>query len=704
MPNNNKDSRGSSKSKKSRMEKLAELSSKLTKKRGGNDGGRSDSDQSGDEVDEAGKLNLKQYREMLAKMYPSHYMKERVELTQSPVRRSKRLANQDPDEENVVLGVRESEETPRAKGRSGRKRRPVKTKRGPKSKRSKSEERRDSSSESSDEEEEEYEPESSSDDSVSTTEAMDQMSRKGFNIIFMMGGEGETDGDYEDEMEEDSEYSDEDESESDDSEDESDDEALCSEEGAISDAKALEQIKAVLDAMPEDARKNGVCKSMVEEYDRLKKKYEKSLTKKSKKEKSKNARQFKGLLKEKNVMNDMQYFKNKMTPAQQQLVIRQLEEVKEHCMVEKPYRIQLLGAEIPPEYKAVAYKKVSTLRYMEPGGGEYYKMKQWVDTFMQIPFGQYKNLPCTISDGIDTCSEFMQRATATLDDAVYGMNDAKYQIMQLVGQWITNPSAAGTALAIKGPMGTGKTTLVKDGISKILGRDFAFIALGGATDSSFLEGHSYTYEGAVWGKIVDILVQSKSMNPVIFLDELDKVSSTPKGEEIIGILTHLTDTSQNSKFHDKYFSEIDFDLSRCLFIFSYNDESMVNPILRDRMYRVETTGYKSDDKIAIANKYLLPKIREQVKIEEGQILIPDGTLAHIIEHLTEDEKGVRNLKRCLEIIYTKLNLYRLMKPESELFNKAKSIEVKFPMTVTTEVVDKLIEKREDKPWLHGMYI
>lgn len=703
MPTN-KDTRGSSKARKSRSEKLAEMSSKLTKKRAGNDGGKSDSDHSEDEVDENGKLNLKQYREMLAKMYPSRHMREKADATSSPIRRSKRLANQDPEEENVVLGVKDKEEaSPRARSNGGRKRRPVKTKRGPKSKRSKSEERKDSSSESSEEDEELYEQDSSSDDSVSTTEAMEQMSRKGFNIIFMMGGEGETDEDYEDEMEEDSEYSDEEESETDDS-DYDEEEAPSSEEGAISDVKALEQIKSVLDAMPEDARKNGVCKSMVEEYERLKKQYEKSLTKKSKKEKSKNARQFKGLLKEKNVMNDMQYFKNKMTPAQQQLVIRQLEEVKEHCMVEKPYRIQLLSAEIPPEYKAVAYKKVSTLRYMEPGGGEYYKMKQWVDTFMQIPFGQYKNLPCTISDGIDTCSEFMQKATATLDDAVYGMNDAKYQIMQLVGQWITNPSAAGTALAIKGPMGTGKTTLVKDGISKILGRDFAFIALGGATDSSFLEGHSYTYEGAVWGKIVDILVQSKSMNPVIFLDELDKVSSTPKGEEIIGILTHLTDTSQNSKFHDKYFSEIDFDLSRCLFIFSYNDESLVNPILRDRMYRVETTGYKSDDKIAIANKYLLPKIREQVKIEEGQIIIPDSTLAHIIERLTENEKGVRNLKRCLEIIYTKLNLYRLMKPDSELFNKAKSIEVKFPMTVTTEVVDKLIEKNEDKPWLHGMYI
>ena len=121
MPNN-KDSRGSSKSKKSRMEKLAELSSRLTKKRGGNDGGGSDSDQSGDEVDENGKLNLKQYREMLAKMYPSRHIKEKVEATPSSVRRSKRLANQDPEEENVVLGVKDSEESsPRGKGRGGRK-------------------------------------------------------------------------------------------------------------------------------------------------------------------------------------------------------------------------------------------------------------------------------------------------------------------------------------------------------------------------------------------------------------------------------------------------------------------------------------------------------------------------------------------------------------------------------------------------------
>jgi len=277
---------------------------------------------------------------------------------------------------------------------------------------------------------------------------------------------------------------------------------------------------------------------------------------------------------------------------------------------------------------------------------------------------------------------------------VYGLNDAKLQIMQMMGQWISNPSAMGTAIAIKGPMGTGKTTLVKEGISKILGREFAFIALGGTGDSSFLEGHSYTYEGSSWGKIVQILIESKSMNPVMYFDELDKISDTPRGEEIAGILTHLTDTSQNSQFHDKYFSEVDFDLSKCLFIFSYNDESKVNPILRDRMYRIQTKGYDAKEKVVIARKHLLPKIREQVNFNETDVIIPDETIQHIVscKDITNDEAGVRNLKRCLEIIYTKLNLFRLVKPEEKLFEKDLDIDVSFPFTVTPAHVDKFIAR------------
>ena len=291
-----------------------------------------------------------------------------------------------------------------------------------------------------------------------------------------------------------------------------------------------------------------------------------------------------------------------------------------------------------------------------------------------------------------------------MDKAVYGLNDAKMQILQMVGQWIVNPAAVGTAIAIKGPMGTGKTTLVKDGISKILGREFAFIALGGATDSSFLEGHSYTYEGSTWGKIVDILLQCRTMNPVIYFDELDKISDTPRGEEIAGILTHLTDVAQNNQYHDKYFSEIDFDLSKCLFIFSYNDESKVNPILRDRMYKISTKGYKKDEKIEIANFYLLPRIREQCSFKEEDIVIPKDTLDYVIDSYTGEEEGVRNLKRCLEVVHTKINLFRLMKEGTNLFEGQIALKVTFPFTLTRDVCDKLLMKEATEGPPEGMYI
>jgi len=185
------------------------------------------------------------------------------------------------------------------------------------------------------------------------------------------------------------------------------------------------------------------------------------------------------------------------------------------------------------------------------------------------------------------------------------------------------------------------------------------------------------------------------MNPVIYFDELDKISETPRGEEIAGILTHLTDTSQNTEFHDKYFAEIDFDLSKCLFIFSYNDETKVNPILKDRMYRIKTKGYSGKEKTSIANNYLLPKIREQVKFNNGDVIIPDEVIGYINETYCNKEDGVRNMKRCLEIIHTKLNLYRLMKPDTNLFESEMSLKVEFPFEVTKNIVDKLIKREED---------
>jgi len=426
--------------------------------------------------------------------------------------------------------------------------------------------------------------------------------------------------------------------------------------------------------------------------------------KKMKKQKAKNGRIFRKIVKDKNTMNDFKFFEN-LEMDNQKKIIKELKEINKLTRIEKPYRMTLLESDIPTLFKGAAMKKINSLKYMEPGSGEFYKIKNWVDTFMRVPFGKFESLPFSIEDGVDKCHEFMENAQKTLDEAVYGLNDAKMQIMQMLGQLLTNPKAIGTAIAIHGPPGTGKTSLVKEGISKILNRPFAFIALGGATDSSFLEGHSYTYEGSTWGKIVQILIDSKCMNPVIYFDELDKISDTPRGEEIAGILTHLTDTSQNSQFHDKYFAEINFDLSKCLFIFSYNDESKVNPILKDRMYRIQTKGYNQKQKTQIANNYLLPKIREQVRFNTDEIIIPDEIVQYLVDTHCNKEDGVRNLKRCLEIIHTKLNLYRLMKPGTNLFEEDMSIKVEFPLTINKEIVDKLIKvNKENVSALYNMYV
>ena len=409
---------------------------------------------------------------------------------------------------------------------------------------------------------------------------------------------------------------------------------------------------------------------------------------------------------EKRQTDEIDYFKHRLSNKEQQGIMADLKEINKTIYSEKPHRLALLQSKIPAKFKTVAMQRLNMLKSMDPGDHEYYKIKNWVDAFMRIPFGVYRSIDVRLTDGIDVCDKFMENARKTLDDCVYGLNDAKLQIMQMLGQWVVNPDSIGTSIAIHGPPGTGKTSIVKDGISKILGREFAFIALGGCGDGAFLEGHSYTYEGSMWGKIAQILMECKSMNPIIYFDELDKVSDSARGQEIIGILTHLTDTSQNTEFHDKYFSEVSLDLSKCLFIFSYNDEHLVNPILRDRMYRIQTKGYETKEKITIARDYLLPKIREQVSFSSTDIVIPDETIQYLIStpHLTKGESGVRNLKRCLEIIHTKLNLYRLVKPGNSLFEKDLGVKVQFPMTITRKEVDMFIKNNEPlNPSMLAMY-
>ena len=403
------------------------------------------------------------------------------------------------------------------------------------------------------------------------------------------------------------------------------------------------------------------------------------------------------------------YFKKCLSKKEQERVIEKMQELQNLTKIDKPYLLHLVDLDIPDEYKACALRKINTMRSMGGGFGnsEFYKIKSWVDAFLKIPFNKYNNLPISFADGIEKCHDFMEYTKKQLDSVVYGLEDAKIQIMQMVGLWLVNPNAIGCAIAIKGPPGTGKTTLIKEGISKILNRPFALVALGGCGDGGFLDGFDYTYEGSKYGKIIDILIQCGCMNPVILFDELDKLSDSFKGQEVTGVLTHLTDSTQNSKFSDKYFSEISINMSKALFIFSYNDENAVNNVLKDRMYKIETKGYKTKEKLIIAKEHLLPKIREEIKFDNASIVFNDDLLEYIITDFTEKEDGVRNLKRCLEIIYKKLNLYRLMKPDINLFENNEGLKLKnkisFPCILTREIICNLINKGTTDNIPYGMY-
>jgi len=738
MPRDNQYKMSSKKDTKSSNSKKRQEEESRRKKYNESSSDDEDSYYDEDEEETEEELDQQDYRKFLRNLYPSKYMDKKVKAGD----KLKKVLKE--DEENYKQKLRsskrgkekyESESEGESESEYDEAEYESETSKTNKRRKSPSNKKKNNKKHYDDEDNDEDEEELGSEDSETEEEEEEDKkvkknnkSAKKFNIIFTIADKKKKYRDEEDEYEEDDEEEWEtcSESESDESETENEDDPISSdseeeEEEEDSPKKKSKKIKKKEEKNTHDETKTNNVIDMLKEFqsknenDELvneclrvcSKKLELNKQKQEKKtlkEKDRNVRIFRRILRDKNTMNDFDFY-HKLDTTQQNKIIKELREINKITRIEKPYRLTLLESDMPVIFKAAAMKKISSLRYMEPGSGEYYKIKNWVDTFMRIPFGEYKTLPISIEDGIAKCHEFMATAQKTLNDAVYGLNDAKMQIMQMLGQLITNPSAIGSAIAIHGPPGTGKTSLVKEGISKILNRPFAFIALGGATDSSFLEGHSYTYEGSTWGKIVQILIDSKCMNPVIYFDELDKISDTPKGEEIAGILTHLTDTSQNTQFHDKYFAEIDFDLSKCLFIFSYNDESKVNPILKDRMYRIQTKGYNQKQKTTISTQYLLPRIREQVKFTDQDIIIPEATLQHIIDNYCLKEDGVRNLKRCLEIIHTKLNLYRLMIAGTNLFEEDMSLKVEFPLTVTKEVVDKLIKKVDSvNPSLYYMYI
>jgi len=283
----------------------------------------------------------------------------------------------------------------------------------------------------------------------------------------------------------------------------------------------------------------------------------------------------------------------------------------------------------------------------------------------------------SIKYNIKQISGMMGYVKTTLNNCVHGHENAKKQVERVIGQWM-NGEQKGYVLGFEGNPGTGKTTLAK-GLADCLkdehgvSRPFSLIALGGDSSASTYIGHSYTFVGSMWGKIVQILQDEKIMNPIIVFDEFDKLSKTEHGREVIGILTHLLDSSQNDKFEDKYFTGVPLDLSKALFILSYNDPESIDPIVLDRVHRVKFDSLIVDDKIVIAKNHLLPEIYKNIGLD-GVVEIEDDALKYIVENYTL-EPGVRKLKEKLFEIVGEVNLNCLQDTLAE---------IDFPIKITPE--------------------
>jgi len=266
----------------------------------------------------------------------------------------------------------------------------------------------------------------------------------------------------------------------------------------------------------------------------------------------------------------------------------------------------------------------------------------------------------SISKASDEKREYLKSVREKLDLAIYGQSDVKKQIEVLFAQWM-NGKSEGAVIGLQGPPGTGKTQIAREGIAKCLidmsdgsTRPFCFIPLGGARDGSVLEGHGYTYLGSQWGKLVDLLMDSKCMNPIIFFDEVDKVSTTDHGKDIINILIHLTDPTQNKEIYDKYFAGVELDFSKCIFIFSYNDPQAIDRVLRDRITEIKVKPLRLEEKIKIVQDYTIPQICENVGLDSSTISFEDKAIEYLISTYTF-EAGMRKCIEKLKEIFREIN-------------------------------------------------
>ena len=332
-------------------------------------------------------------------------------------------------------------------------------------------------------------------------------------------------------------------------------------------------------------------------------------------------------------------------------------ELEKNCSfnVKNDMKTKILKSNMSMQNKVIAYNKFKILEsYNDESDSEYFKYKIWLDSLLQIPFGIYKTITLTNQH---ESREYLKKIRVKLDEKLSFLEKPKDQFINMISHSIKNPDANFNAIGLHGIRGTGKTSLVSS-LAEAINRPYRIISLGGESDASGLTGHHFTYIGSTAGRIAEILKETQCMNPVILFDEIDKTSDTPQGKEIISALIHLTDTTTNKKYtYDKYFSGIEFDLSKIMFVFTYNDSEKVNKILSDRLYKIRIDNYTDNEKYTIVQKHLIPNVLKEYNFNKNIISFPDESIKHIIKlsNSSGGSDGMRDIKGKLNTIISRIN-------------------------------------------------
>lgn len=332
----------------------------------------------------------------------------------------------------------------------------------------------------------------------------------------------------------------------------------------------------------------------------------------------------------------------------------ELEKIKSLSAEDIDFKKQVvLCKNMPESVKKLSFEKIDE---MKSSNNEYHKQLLYVKTLLNYPWPNDNddNYLTNIGKNKNQSINFLDNIKKQLDFKVYGHFESKEYIKEIMAKWIKNPKSSGSAIGLVGPPGVGKTLIAK-AIGTALDIPFVQITLGGQNDGELLHGHGYTYSGAQPGLVVKKMVEAGSPRCIMYFDELDKATKKNDGNDIYNILIHMTDPNMNKEFQDRFFQEICFPLDKVIFIFSYNDSSLIDPVLLDRITEINTKPYSHNDKINITRKFLMKEMTEMISLPSNFISINDDDIKFIIENYT-NEAGVRDLKRKLEKIFLKINI------------------------------------------------